>query len=285
MLTLEELWALKYRVLSINASSEWIPLIEELIRLSEEPTVELPWLPSNPNEFEWYFRHPLLWSVWLERQSLVNNRRAVLQRLIETKFLAEPVPHPGDMAAEGGGEQEGDLLQYPVLVQEVSQLRQDVDALIAAFGQQGELAAFSSSIKPHITIWAEENGALNHNHYEWSFGNGGEGNNKYGFCLLVAGKIKAGSLSATAGNAQAAECAVQVVVNGSEVAGYTLTKPTNTWGRHTTFAVPLVVEAGDILNFRSKTSNSSVTHAIVALLVELTEDYNSNAGEDDLNNS
>ena len=46
-------------------------------------------------------------------------------------------------------------------------------------------------------------------------------------------------------------------------------KPANEWSNHTIFSNPVTIKAGDRINFRSRTSNSSVTHAMVSLLIEI----------------
>ena len=50
---------------------------------------------------------------------------------------------------------------------------------------------------------------------------------------------------------------------------YILVKPVNEWSITTTFSTPLQTNAADGINFRGKTTNSGVTHAIVCLLIEI----------------
>ena len=55
---------------------------------------------------------------------------------------------------------------------------------------------------------------------------------------------------------------VAVVVNGAEAgSAYILTKQNNQFSSHVTFSTPLELQASDRVNFRSKTTNRSVTHA------------------------
>ena len=50
-----------------------------------------------------------------------------------------------------------------------------------------------------------------------------------------------------------------------------LIKDNNSWSQnHTIFQTPLDIKAGNKIDFRSKTSNnSSVTHAIVNIMIEI----------------
>ena len=123
--------------------------------------------------------------------------------------------------------------------------------------------------KPVITIWAEENGALNLDQLEWSFGNGTENSVNYGYCLPTKGKIFAGSLTASSSGSSPGEIKVNLVVNGIEKSDYQITKPNNVFCSHITFQAPLSLNAGDRINFISKTNNSLVTHALVSLLIEI----------------
>lgn len=123
--------------------------------------------------------------------------------------------------------------------------------------------------KQYITIWAEENGALVKGNYEWSFGNGTENKPKYGYCMPTSGRIKSTSLSASANGSAASDIYVRLIINGEENTKYTTIKPTGKFSYVTPFKIPLELKAGDIINFKSHSSNSSVTHALVSLLIEI----------------
>ena len=131
--------------------------------------------------------------------------------------------------------------------------------------QDNNLAA---NTYPFITVYAEENGPLIKSSLQWSFGNGSEKNKQYGWPSPVDGKIVRGSICACAGNRQASE-----VLNGASVSNGSedvkITKPADEWSNHTIFSDPITIKAGDRINFRSNTSNSSVTHAMVNLLIEI----------------
>ena len=121
---------------------------------------------------------------------------------------------------------------------------------------------------PFITVHAEENGPLIKSSLQWSFGNGCERNKQYGWPSPVDGKIVSGSICVCAGNHQASEVIVGLVINGADE-DVKIAKPVNEWSNHTIFSDPITIRAGDRINFRSKTSNSSVTHAMVNLLIEI----------------
>ena len=61
-----------------------------------------------------------------------------------------------------------------------------------------------------------------------------------------------------------------VVVNGAETGSvYILTKQNNQFSSHFTFNTPLELQASDRVNFHSKSTNGSVTHAVISLIIEL----------------
>ena len=127
-----------------------------------------------------------------------------------------------------------------------------------------DLETKTQKTKGYITVYAEENGPLIKNVLQWSFGN----NKQYGWPSPVDGKIARGSICACAGNRQASEVIVGLVLNGADK-DVKIIKPADEWSNHTIFSDPITIKAGDRINFRSKTSNSSVTHAMVNLLIEI----------------
>ena len=136
-----------------------------------------------------------------------------------------------------------------------------------------DLETKTQDTKQYITVSAEENGPLIKSSLQWSFGNGSERNKQYGWPSPVDGKIVRGSICVCAGNRQASEVIVELVINGASVSNGSedvkIVKPVDEWSNHTIFSDPITIRAGDRINFRSKTSNSSVTHAMVNLLIEI----------------
>ena len=131
-----------------------------------------------------------------------------------------------------------------------------------------DLETKTQDTKQYITVYAEENGPLIKSNLQWSFGNGCERNKQYGWPSPVDGKIVRGSICVCAGNHQASEVIVGLLLNGADK-DLKITKPVNEWSSHTIFSDPITIKAGDRINFRSKTSNSSVTHAMVNLLIQI----------------
>ena len=134
--------------------------------------------------------------------------------------------------------------------------------------QVDNLAANTQKTKQYITVYAEENGPLIKSSLQWSFGNGCERNKQYGWPSPVDGKIVRGSICVCAGNHQASKVIVGLVLNGADK-DLKIAKPVNEWSNHTIFSDPITIKAGDRINFRSKTSNSSVTHAMINILIQI----------------
>ena len=122
--------------------------------------------------------------------------------------------------------------------------------------------------KSYITVWAEESGSLRQGNLQWSFGDGSENNSNYGWPSPADGKIIRRSICGFSGSHQVAEIIVCLVHNGSDKTYYEITKSANSPSSYTVFGTPLNIKAGDRINFRSKTTNGSVTHAIVNILIE-----------------
>ena len=127
--------------------------------------------------------------------------------------------------------------------------------------------------KSYITVWAEGNlrrsfgnRTENNSNLQWSFGNGSENNIQYGWPSPADGKIIRGSISASS---QAPEVNVCLVHNGSEKTCYEIVKEADCQSNYTVYERPLEIKAGARINFRSKTTNGSVTHAIVNILIEI----------------
>ena len=134
-----------------------------------------------------------------------------------------------------------------------------------------------SSRKPMITVHAEENGSLSVGNTEWSFGNGVQNrDHNFGYCMPAAGRIIKGTLSAVSQNdaidaagQPAGYARVNILKNGIELTDQSIVKEEGEWGGCVSFNPPLELNAGDRINFISKTNNTSVTAAIVSVLVEL----------------
>ena len=85
----------------------------------------------------------------------------------------------------------------------------------------------AAPIKPIITVWAEEKGALGNGYYEFSFGNGSSGSEHAygGYCMSAPGRIIRGNLTATESRIiLSEEIKVNIVVNGKEQVNQSIVK-------------------------------------------------------------
>ena len=125
--------------------------------------------------------------------------------------------------------------------------------------------------KSVIAVWAEESGTLREGEYEWSFGNGASGSahRMIGYCIPVSGRIIMGSISALANITLSNNVRICIVINGIEQSNYAIIKAPNQWSGHVTYETPLELNAGDRINFVSKSTDNRVSCAIVSVLIEL----------------
>lgn len=116
-------------------------------------------------------------------------------------------------------------------------------------------------------IWAEENGNLNTNHAEWSFGNGqsnGTGaTGNWGVVLPFSGDIIALSLGLRVGGTGVTTVAVQLNSVDQDTISMSGSKGWKT-------GIVLPFGAGDVLNFRTRAAggaNDGVISAIVRYVI------------------
>ena len=65
------------------------------------------------------------------------------------------------------------------------------------------------------------------------------------------------------------EARVNVVVNGMENRSYGITKHRGQWAGFIEFPTPLELSQGDMLSFRTATTNAEVSSAVVSAILEL----------------
>ena len=130
---------------------------------------------------------------------------------------------------------------------------------------------YVDSRKPIITLWAEEKDSIDNNEYEWSFGNGSAGatHRNCGYTMMTSGRVIRMGLVASSSSTVPNDITVNIVVNGVEKTAYGITKAGSMPSGFTVFEIPMELNRGDVVNFRSATTNSSVSNAIVSLLIEL----------------
>lgn len=108
--------------------------------------------------------------------------------------------------------------------------------------------------RPAFAIWAEENGALAANAYEWAFGNGANTPNGMGVVLPFACELFAVGLSLLQGSAS-----VRVQHDGTTVA----TIDSRADGNLLTLGTPVAAVAGDVVGFQTATATGTGTPNIV----------------------
>lgn len=214
--------------------------------------------------------HPPLYqgdeaTSWSQTVGLVQDAVTILQNPTEPQNAATKsyVDTQDDLRVlKAGDTMSGDLLMSNNSIKFLQDPTEPQDAVTKNYVD-------SHSRKPVITVWAEEHGAINAGSYEWSFGNGATGFASHGYPMLAAGRVLRMGLSATKGTTTAGETTVNIVVNGAENTAYGVTKPNLQFSGTIAFGTPLELAQGDIINFRSVTSNTSVQAACVSLLIEL----------------
>ena len=132
------------------------------------------------------------------------------------------------------------------------------------------LQHFQANRKSLVTIYAEEYGSLKKGEYEWSFGNGvSGGNSERGYPLAVSGRLKHMSLATTTASSRSSEARVEIVINGVVNHLYGVTKPMGQFSSFTEFQTPLALAPGDMINFRTATTNPEVSSAVIACILEI----------------
>ena len=127
----------------------------------------------------------------------------------------------------------------------------------------------AAPIKPIITVWAEEKGALGDGHYEFMFGNGSSGSEHAygGYCMSAPGGIIRGSLTATESRIiLSEEVKVNIVVSGKEQVNQSIIKKSGDIRSCTIFRDPIELKQCNVINFISRTT---ISNAYVSILIEL----------------
>ena len=120
-----------------------------------------------------------------------------------------------------------------------------------------------NKIKPVITIWAEENGALNANSFEFSWGNGAS-SSTFGYPLMTDGRILRASICI---NSVLSTATIEIHSGGVSIGSFQKLADQNT--TITIFNPPLEITQGNFINFKTITETETQAQIIVALLIEL----------------
>ena len=132
------------------------------------------------------------------------------------------------------------------------------------------LKNFKKTIKPLITVWAENKRSMVDNRYEWSFGSdAARGYANGGYPMLTAGRVLRMGLSTTASHSGISGAGVNISINGKEKSSYGATRSPGQISGISIFETPLELAQGDTINFRSATHNPKIAGATVSLLIEL----------------
>jgi len=118
------------------------------------------------------------------------------------------------------------------------------------------------SVKPVITVWAEERGRLDGNFFDFSFGDSAR-TMGWGYPMMSSGRILKMGLS---GGTKST--IINVTVNNVIKGKIEMTDAAAVVAI-TTFNPPLEVEEGDVLNFKPAHSENSARATIVTILIEL----------------
>ena len=123
------------------------------------------------------------------------------------------------------------------------------------------------SHKPLITVWAEENGALDGG-YEWSFGNGSNQHATLGYAMPTPGRIKTMTLCIVPKSVAAR---VGLVVNGRDVPNYEVSKSASQRAGIISWVEAYELAPGDAITFKTIWSDdgAGASGAIVSVLIEL----------------
>lgn len=134
-----------------------------------------------------------------------------------------------------------------------------IEALAQRIAQQ-----FNALPQPKVYFWAEENGNLNNNAYQWSFGNGAARSTNY-LVLMSNGLIT--QISLNVDRAPSSTCSVEARVNGQSAAVVTLQA-----GRTSDVdyaSTPFAVKRGDRLQFRTVVAGGAQRGTV---MVEITQE-------------
>ena len=136
------------------------------------------------------------------------------------------------------------------------------------------------TVKPIITIWAEESGSVDAGKKEWSFGNGanGTGHGYAGYVMLASGRItRMGIVSAQSNGQPAGYMRVVLLINGRKAQSFIdgrnvihgINKEENMHAATYTYPQPIEVSRGSVLNFETEIGSKEAASSLVCALLEL----------------
>jgi len=165
---------------------------------------------------------------------------------------------------------------------------QIINLPVASAGGEPVTNSYVDSHKPIITTWAEQNGVIENQKFEWSFGSGAEGRTHWhsGYTMMASGRILRMGLDGAAGNSPIPfEATVNVVMNGRQKEDYSVTIPRNHYSVACRFSTTLELFYRDRMKLRWTSGNPNVTSAICKssyyFIIKMTVDKFSGRGIDD----
>ena len=123
--------------------------------------------------------------------------------------------------------------------------------------------SYVDSRKQIIAIWAEENGTLDGNTFEWSWGNGATGS-QYGYPMLSDGRIIRAGASINPNNNSAT---IQIFVNGTNKASFS--KLYNQRTTVTIFSPPIDLTQGQFIALKTNSETGTQSQNLVTLWIEV----------------
>ena len=139
------------------------------------------------------------------------------------------------------------------------------------------------TVKPIITIWAEESGSVDAGKREWSFGNGasGTGHGYAGYVMLAPGRItRMGIVSVQSNGQPVGNMRVVLLINGQKTQSFVdgrdvihgINKAENKHAATYTYKPPIEVSEGAVLNFETEIGCKEAASSLVCALLELDID-------------
>jgi hypothetical protein len=135
---------------------------------------------------------------------------------------------------------------------------------IVKLRREGQVGLLKDEIGARIWVWAEHDGALSNNDWQYSFGGGLEAQLN-GIPALRGGKITRMVFNTPD---DTGSCTIGIGLNGTLQSDYTVTVPNGARTNSIVFSTPLTFVAGQIINFVTVTDTGK-TDGLVAIEIEL----------------
>ena len=118
--------------------------------------------------------------------------------------------------------------------------------------------------KQVVTLWAETRDSLTADDYEWSFGGRNRNGGQSGYTMIAPGRLI--GLGLSTGGVVRDDTGVTIVVNERTLPAYQVYKGSGSRSAIERFRVPLELNTGDVINFRTLISGNARGGVITALI-------------------